>query len=105
VREASQTRYRYLGSWHTHPLGRPQPSRTDIAAVEAIIDEPEVRLPRPLIIIVRVWPLRRTLCDRNTRAFRWSTVLGRLVAEDLISLREVERQHETLELDWDRIVE
>lgn len=51
VHEASQGRCRYLGSWHSHPGGRARPSGTDLATTAAVADEPEVRLPDPLVLI------------------------------------------------------
>src|SRR5947207_723259 len=51
VHEASEGRYAFLGSWHTHPLGRPSPSPTDIATARDVAADAEADLPRPLVLI------------------------------------------------------
>jgi integrative and conjugative element protein (TIGR02256 family) len=104
VQEASERRYRYLGSWHTHPFGRAWPSGTDLAAARGISEEPEVLLPRPLVIIHATWPTRRTFRDRDLRAFRWMPPLSELIAIDLRVPREGERRHPIVDLDWDAVV-
>jgi integrative and conjugative element protein (TIGR02256 family) len=104
VHDASDRRYRFLGSWHTHPFGRARPSGTDLAAARGISEEPEVLLPRPLVIIYATWPPRRTFRDRDLRAFRWMPSLSGLVAVDVRVIREPERRHPVLDLDWDALV-
>jgi integrative and conjugative element protein (TIGR02256 family) len=104
VREASNRRYRYLGSWHTHPFGRPHPSGTDVAAARGISAEPEVRLTSPVLLIQATWPLRRTFHDRDLRAFRWTPAISGLVIAELRVLRESEHSHPILDLDWDTVV-
>lgn len=104
VQEASERRYRFLGSWHTHPFGRARPSGTDLVAVRDISMEPEVLLPRPLVIIHATWPTRRTFRDRDLRAFRWVPSLSALVAIDVRVPREGERMHPVLGIDWDAVV-
>jgi integrative and conjugative element protein (TIGR02256 family) len=104
VQKASERRYRYLGSWHTHPFGRARPSGTDVAAARGIGEEPEVLLPRPLVVIHATWPTRRTFRDRDLRAFRWMPPLSALVPIDLRVPREGERRHPVLDLDWDTVV-
>lgn len=47
---------RYIGSWHTHPTGRAVPSRRDAHTARAISAQPEVQLPRPLLLIAATWP-------------------------------------------------
>lgn len=42
----------YLGDWHTHPNGRPHPSRLDIEALRTIREAPEARVTRPIMLIV-----------------------------------------------------
>jgi integrative and conjugative element protein (TIGR02256 family) len=104
VHEASEGRYRFLGSWHTHPFGRPRPSGTDLLAARGISAEPEVVLPRPFVIIHATWPTRRTFRDRDLRAFRWEPALSGLVAIDVRIVREDERRHPVLDVDWDEVV-
>lgn len=47
----SQGKIEYLGDWHTHPLGVPFPSETDISLLESIAKSPESRCPRPIMCI------------------------------------------------------
>jgi integrative and conjugative element protein (TIGR02256 family) len=104
VRKASGFRYRYLGSWHTHPFGRARPSAADVAAARSISEEPEVLLPRPLLLIQATWPTRRTFRDRDLRAFRWVPALGGLVMLELRVMRDADRQHPVIDLDWEALV-
>jgi integrative and conjugative element protein (TIGR02256 family) len=71
VRAASEARYRYLGSWHSHPNGAARPSGQDIATTERVANEEEVLLPRPLVLIqsTRGGPQGAELAD--VRAWRW----------------------------------
>lgn len=58
---ASRGRYRYLGSWHSHPGGSALPSETDLVTLQSISLEKEVDFTSPILMIVatsRV-PLRR----------------------------------------------
>ena len=104
MHEASAGRYRYLGSWHTHPFGRASPSATDVAAARSISLEVEVRVPRPLLIIQATWPTRTTFRDRNLRAFRWQPMGSLLAKEELRRLRPEERRHPDAALDWGAVV-
>lgn len=51
VREASEARYRYLGSWHSHPGGTASPSAQDAATAQVVADEPQVLLSHPVLLI------------------------------------------------------
>jgi integrative and conjugative element protein (TIGR02256 family) len=51
VREASEARYRYLGSWHSHPGGAASPSAQDVATAQIVADEPQVLLSHPIVLI------------------------------------------------------
>ena len=104
VHEASQQRYRYLGSWHTHPMGRPSPSSIDVAAAQAMSEEASVILPQPLLIIQASRPLLRTYSDSNLRAYRWRDASVGLALEKIRVLRSDERRHEVLSVDWDGLV-
>jgi len=42
----------YLGDWHTHPFGRPTPSRQDETAARLIASDADFRTPEPLSGIV-----------------------------------------------------
>jgi integrative and conjugative element protein (TIGR02256 family) len=51
VRTASGCRYRYLGSWHSHPGGAACPSAQDAATARLVAREPQVLLPQPILLI------------------------------------------------------
>ncbi len=103
VHEASDGRYRYLGTWHTHPFGRAAPS-TDIAAARAISEEEHVRLSHPLLIILATWPTRRTFRDRDLCAFLWDALAAVLILAPLRILRVDERRHAPLAREWSEVV-
>lgn len=42
----------YLGDWHTHPGGKPHPSKLDIEALRCIRDAPNARAAHPIMFIV-----------------------------------------------------
>ena len=44
--------YYYLGEWHLHPNGAPNPSQTDIDQMEAITTSSLYRCPEPILLIV-----------------------------------------------------
>lgn len=45
-------RLEYLGDWHTHPGGRPWPSRRDERTLQHIADSSEARCPDPVMVIL-----------------------------------------------------
>jgi integrative and conjugative element protein (TIGR02256 family) len=101
VHEASTGRYAFLGSWHTHPLGRPRPSPTDVTTARDVAGDVATALPRPLVVIQATNPLRRTLRDRDLRAYRWTPpglVLAQLVVLD-------ELTYPPTPVDWDTVVD
>lgn len=67
VRVESEARYRYLGSWHSHPGGIARPSGRDIATTEEVANEPAVLLPEPLMMI----QASRGGDAGELRAWRW----------------------------------
>lgn len=67
VREESEARYRYLGSWHSHPGGMARPSGRDIATTEEVANEPGVLLPDPVMMIQASRPGQ----VGELRAWRW----------------------------------
>ena len=71
VRKTSGCRYRYLGSWHSHPGGTAEPSPQDSATAEVIATEPQVLLARPILVIqsTRLGSRGATLAD--LRAWRF----------------------------------
>ena len=102
VHDASEGRYAFLGSWHTHPLGRPTPSPTDIATARDVVADEATELPRPLVLIHATNPLRRTLRDRDMRAWRWSILDDGLEAVPLAIVREP--TYPPLDLEWTTVV-
>ena len=102
VHDASEGRYTFLGSWHTHPLGRPAPSPTDIATARDVASDEATDLPRPLVLIQATNPLRRTLRDRDLRAWRWANLDEGLAATSVAIVREPE--YPTLDLEWATVV-
>jgi hypothetical protein len=42
----------YLGEWHFHPSGSPEPSGQDVRAMRAIALDEGYRCPEPLLLIV-----------------------------------------------------
>jgi integrative and conjugative element protein (TIGR02256 family) len=71
VHELAEGRYRYLGSWHTHPLGRPHPSSTDISTAQDIASQQNVGLPRPVLLIQATRPARLSVGIGRLAAYRW----------------------------------
>jgi integrative and conjugative element protein (TIGR02256 family) len=79
VHQASDGRYRYLGSWHSHPNGRARPSAQDLATTEAVADQLDVALPRPLVVIAASQQTGSQVRVDETRAWRWSDRWGWLL--------------------------
>ena len=79
VREHSEARYRYVGSWHSHPGGLPRPSGPDISTTETVAGEPAVRLPDPLLLIQATRPGPEGVVLGELRAWRWQQKLGWLM--------------------------
>jgi integrative and conjugative element protein (TIGR02256 family) len=73
VRHSSECRYRYLGSWHSHPDGAPRPSGTDVLTTENVANEPEVGLPRPLVMIQATELRPGAPVLGQLRAWHWSS--------------------------------
>jgi integrative and conjugative element protein (TIGR02256 family) len=86
VREASTQRYRFLGSWHTHPAGAAVPSSRDTETAAEIAVEGEVLLPRPLVIIQATSPRARGARLGELAAWRWDPGAGEMVREKLESV-------------------
>lgn len=42
----------YVGEWHTHPDGRPFPSGTDIRALKQIVNDDNVYICSPIMVIL-----------------------------------------------------
>ena len=93
---ASDRRYRYLGSWHTHPGGSARPSGTDLQTTESVAKDSAVRLPRPLVLIqaTRLTPGAAAMAE--LRAWHWSTGSEWLLPCDLEPTRLQERMCPTV---------
>ena len=102
VHAASEGRYAFLGSWHTHPLGRPAPSPTDIETARAVAADPTTDLPRPLVLIQATNPLRRTLRDRDLRAYRWTPGEHGLTTQRVILIDG--SSYPDADVDWAAVV-
>ena len=46
----------YLGEWHSHPDGMPYPSVTDRKAMKQIVEDENVKIISPLLIILGITP-------------------------------------------------
>ena len=71
VRETSDSRFRYLGSWHSHPGGPPRPSGQDVKTTERVANEQEVLLPQPLVLIQSTRSRTGGFEEGELRAWRW----------------------------------
>jgi integrative and conjugative element protein (TIGR02256 family) len=96
---AGERRYRYVGSWHTHPRGRPTPSRRDRQTAREMSPDAGLNLPRPLIMIQSTWPGRRIIRDRDLRAHHYDPVRADLVPALVRSIPEDERDWDPIELE------
>lgn len=48
------TRFNYLGEWHSHPSFAIQPSGTDDATMQGIVDDPRTRALFVVLMIVKI---------------------------------------------------
>jgi integrative and conjugative element protein (TIGR02256 family) len=83
VREASDSRYGFLGSWHTHPLAAPVPSSIDTGTARLMAAQKNLRLASPLLLILATTGTKRRVRPGEMRAWRWETDNGRLLATEL----------------------
>ncbi len=68
----SKKQHYYLGEWHLHPNGPPQPSWIDIDQMKAIAASPLYRCPEPVLLIVggsltSGWTIRAFVFPRGGR--------------------------------------
>jgi integrative and conjugative element protein (TIGR02256 family) len=91
VREHSEARYRYLGSWHSHPAGPARPSSMDVATTEAVAIEAAVLLPRPVVLIQSLRGSTDGLATAELRAWRWTPEVAWLLPCDIEDLELPER--------------
>lgn len=99
VYERGQGRYRYIGSWHTHPLGSPVPSERDVRTARDISTQDDVALPRPLILIQSSRPRVRLVRIGEIVAYRWTPAQHALVPADIVIVKETERTYPSVLLD------
>lgn len=91
VVEASDERYGYLGSWHTHPGGGAVPSATDAATAKDLAGQEPLLLPEPLLLILST--TRRIKNEVTvTKAWHWNAAEERLIEADLHCI-ELEHRH------------
>lgn len=50
--ERSVRRLAYLGDWHTHPAGKPEPSDQDRRTLRTIAQSSTARCPNPVMLII-----------------------------------------------------
>lgn len=70
LNDASAGRCRFLGTWHTHPRGRANPSHRDASTAADMANEAEVQLPSPVLLIKATLPMLRSRVGPLS-AFRW----------------------------------
>lgn len=86
VRAASEKRYRFLGSWHTHPRGGSSPSGIDSGTARELGAQDDLLLPRPLLLILSTAWLRRKVRPRELRGWRWNPTEDRL---DVVTVQKL----------------
>lgn len=87
VRKHSDSRYRFLGSWHTHPCGVARPSGTDIASLEAMADQPDLFLSRPIMLIQATQPRHRGAITSELRAWTWDQATRWALPAELVEVK------------------
>lgn len=70
--EESKGRYRFLGSWHTHPRGRARPSSLDKTTAWELADQDDLALPQPLLLILDTRGTKRRVQPGELRAWHWN---------------------------------
>lgn len=51
VHDTSEGRYRFVGTWHTHPGGTASPSSVDTRAALQLASDAQLELPEPTLLI------------------------------------------------------
>lgn len=83
VRDRSEARYRYLGSWHSHPGGAPSPSGRDVETTARVAGEADVLLPTPLVLIQATERRPKAHVAGELCAWRWEPGQQRLLPEPI----------------------
>jgi integrative and conjugative element protein (TIGR02256 family) len=91
VHSASNGRYIYLGSWHTHPGGQPRPSGVDTATARNIASQEDVELPRPLFLIQSTRPGHRVVRMGELIAHLWEAERSALEPVDRVELVKLDQ--------------
>lgn len=78
VYEATVGRERWVGSWHTHPLGRALPSVVDRHTAGRVAAEDLVACPEPVMLIQTTRVAGRRQRPGPLGAFRYARARGRL---------------------------
>jgi integrative and conjugative element protein (TIGR02256 family) len=99
MHDRGRGRYRYVGSWHTHPCGDAIPSERDAVTARDISHQTEVALPRPLLLIQSVRPRVRLVRLGPLAAYRWNAEEYDLVPLDIVNVDDAERTYPMVALD------
>jgi integrative and conjugative element protein (TIGR02256 family) len=91
VQDASDGRYSFLGSWHTHPLAAPVPSSIDIGTARSMAAQTDLRLAAPLLLILATTGTKRRVRPGEMRAWRWDIDARRLTATNINNCELQER--------------
>lgn len=78
VYEESGGHERWIGSWHTHPLGRASPSLVDRRTASRVATEAAVACPEPLMLIQTTRLRQLAQCPGPLGAFRYCAQLSEL---------------------------
>lgn len=98
VHERADGRYRYIGSWHSHPLGNAVPSCRDLRTAREVALQLEVHLPRPLILIQATRPRIRLVSVGELAVYRWDPKTERMMAVVLTAVSESKRTYPSVRL-------
>lgn len=91
LHEKSQGRYRFIGSWHSHPGNNRDPSERDRKTASDIAADRKVNLAEPLILIIsqRASALPNEDPDTRVSCYSWSQPEQQLVRTQLLSTNVV----------------
>jgi integrative and conjugative element protein (TIGR02256 family) len=76
---------RYIGSWHSHPLGVARPSPLDRRTARNIADDAEAGCPRPLMLIQATVIRLSGVRPGRLRAYRWDASAHRLQRLEIVA--------------------
>jgi integrative and conjugative element protein (TIGR02256 family) len=84
VRDETGGRERWIGSWHSHPLGRPLASLVDRRTAARIANDVPVGCPEPVMLIQTTRLDREGQHPGPVAALRWSSASGGLIGLSLV---------------------